>query len=532
MRDPRRAVWVAVAAVTTSAAACLPRGAPPAGRQILADRQASLAAVVPPNGDGLLRILLTRPTPDGDGQAADLYVLSLDADDNPSPERLLISNIEALTGVGCRWDNTGCAFDAQGRVEVSGWGPQFTFGGTWVDPVTGEISGKSPNAIYSASRQRWFAEGGSVVANTGMLVDGGGNVTTIALVPPGTDPTRYTGGIFAFAGEDFLYVDARNELIDVPPSGAAQTIVTGILGFQAQPTPDGPLLTLFRATADPAVTQTSVRAPVTGHETVLPATPYGSLQFSDDGHWLIQAQTHYDAQMMFAGATYTLFDVRSGASQTLDLPPSAYPVWRPRHDEMWATSGGTSSTALLIQTPGGPTVTVDGVGLSSFSDDGNAWFTTQDGNETSTPALSVGWADDPTGPVFPYNPPSTYVEYQWTLPDGRLMGAFTEQDPQRADVIAVDPRTGDRRQLARRGMVLALGQTRFMGLFDYQGGRGDLTTVDFGTGQPTVLAPEFAVKAFPEPQGTDALAPGTRLVYQFQARTASPYDGLWVVRVP
>jgi len=86
--------------------------------------------------------------------------------------------------------------------------------------------------------------------------------------------------------------------------------------------------------------------------------------------------------------------------------------------------------------------------------------------------------------------------------------------------------------VARRGLLVTSGQTRMMGLFHIGEGRGDLTTIDLDTAQATVLAPEFTVTASAEPQGADALAPGTRIVYQFQARTASPYDGIWVATAP
>jgi hypothetical protein len=77
-----------------------------------------------------------------------------------------------------------------------------------------------------------------------------------------------------------------------------------------------------------------------------------------------------------------------------------------------------------------------------------------------------------------------------------------------------------------------VGETRFMGLFHFVEGRGDLTAVALDTGAATVLAPEFTVAAQAEPQGADLLAPGARIVYQFQARTASPYDGIWVTPCP
>ena len=51
-RSPRRrhgSLTLGLAALAAAMSACLPRGAPPAGRQAVADRQATLEAIVPPN---------------------------------------------------------------------------------------------------------------------------------------------------------------------------------------------------------------------------------------------------------------------------------------------------------------------------------------------------------------------------------------------------------------------------------------------------------------------------------------------------
>ena len=44
-----------------SAAACVPRGDPPQGRQIVADRVSFPVYVVPSAGDGTTRVFVTRP---------------------------------------------------------------------------------------------------------------------------------------------------------------------------------------------------------------------------------------------------------------------------------------------------------------------------------------------------------------------------------------------------------------------------------------------------------------------------------------
>jgi hypothetical protein len=80
--------------------------------------------------------------------------------------------------------------------------------------------------------------------------------------------------------------------------------------------------------------------------------------------------------------------------------------------------------------------------------------------------------------------------------------------------------------------MITVGKTRFIGQFHFGTGVGDLTVVELATGRQTILALERAVTAFPEPQGDDLVAPGTRVVYQFEARSDSPYDGIWVTTVP
>ncbi|HVT06477.1 MAG TPA: hypothetical protein VHO67_03425 [Polyangia bacterium] len=523
-------LFVAVSAT----AACLPRGEAPAGRQLIADRAASLGALVPPNGDGVLRILLLRPAA-ADSTGSDLFVVSIDADGQQSPERLLISDINTEDGVGCSWKVAPCSFDARGRVFVYRNSPVSATPGdfgpppVWVDPISGDIQEAPLTQIWSPSDLRWAVvqQPDRTNANppppaTATLTEADGRTTTVQLAS--SDPT--SGGYWfpRFVGEDFVYLDPQGEVMDIPPSGVPQQLAKGVTGFTASPTPDGPLLILSRATTTSSVTQMSIRDPVTGQETQLPFPGPATIGLSPDGQWLLHIDDGPSA------SRYTLFNYHSGASQTLDFPPGVEAWWRPGHDEVWFNSPGDAPRISAV-TPGGPSVTVDGVYLSGFSSSGTYWFGTQDPT-VDPPIQEVGLADDPAGPRVPYNPPGTYVDKQEELPDGRILASVFAKDQQRTDVITVDPRTGDRQLLAERGVLAAVGQTRFIGMFHFQGGRGDLTAVDLTSGHPTVLAPEFAVTAFAEPQGTDLVAPGTRVVYQFQARTASPYDGVWLVDCP
>jgi hypothetical protein len=384
-----------------------------------------------------------------------------------------------------------------------------------VDPVTGDVEDVTPdfNKSVSPSGQRSFVI--DATDTSGTLNDADGHATAIQLAS--TDDPLRSNRTSEFVGEDFYFVNPQNQLIDIPPSDAPQQVTTDITGFSGWPTPDGPLLVLTRATSDPSVPQYSVRDPASGHETPLPCENASYSQPSPDWQWML--------------CNDILVNWHTGATQVLD--PSFFNAhWRPGHGQLWESERGDDGTlAVWVVTPGTPAITVEGVGLVGFSKDGAYWFSSSDFSSAAL-AQMVGLADDPTGARFPYNPPGTELEGQWLLPDGRLLLSAGVNNVQRTDAIVVDPRTGDRRVLAERGKVAAVGQTRFIGMYHFETGRGDLTAVELDSGKSTILAPEFTVTAFAEPQGTDLVAPGTRLVYQFQARTPSPWDGIWLANCP
>ena len=243
------------------------------------------------------------------------------------------------------------------------------------------------------------------------------------------------------------------------------------------------------------------------------------------------------------------FNSRSGVVQAIGVPglgPYAFvsPAWRPGTSQVWFTTVSDSTPTVWIVTPGGSPISVPGIGLSGvgnlggwlqnlFTADGAHWFFTASALDVTTPLIQVGATDDPTGPGFAVNPEGTSIGGAWPLADGRLLtSVYTDSRP-RSDVFAINLDTGERVQLAERGRVAAAGKTRFVGMFHFDPNyRGDLTTVEVDSGRQTILAPEFAVTAFVEPQGDDLVPPGARVVYQFQARTDSPYDGIWLVNSP
>lgn len=534
--NAHRRGWLALplAMAATVSSGCLPRGEPPAGKQLIADHDAFLGAMVPPNGDGLLRILFMRPNPDPGG--ADLYEVSVDQSGEPSPERLLISDIEAELDLGCTWKIAPCSFDAKGRVMVYPNNPPPPPPGEYVkplsvDPITGEVTDIDLSAGYrSGSGQRSFMLGPYATPQTGTLTEADGSTTSVELRT--SQEGVSSPAFYEFIGEDFYYLDTQNRLIDLPPSKVPQQLATGVIAVAVASTPDGPLMMLTRPTADPELFQFSLRDPISGAETALPFQQRGNVQFSDDFSWLVYEVRGLDPTTNTYGSTFTLFDRSTGATQLLDVPAASV-AWRPHRNQLWAwTYDNAEQEVISIVTPGSPTVTVTGTRFEGFSDSGTYWFSTVTSPNKSEQALDVGVADDPMGPRFHCNPPETFLIDRAELPDGRVLGSFYGKDVQRADVITVDPRTGERHVLAEAGRIAALGQTRFMGMFRFQEGRGDLTAVNLETGRSTVLAPEFTVTAFAEPQGQDLLAPGARIIYQFQARSASPYDGIWLVNAP
>ncbi|HXU60164.1 MAG TPA: hypothetical protein VN962_00585 [Polyangia bacterium] len=506
-------------------AGCLPEGPPPAGVQIVADRHAALGTLVPPNGDGMLRVLLLRPGATSD--SVDLSVVSLDQDNRPSPELPLISGVDAIYGVGCGiYGLEPCAVDSTGTVRI------LKADHSWinVNAITGEIDSLPQNP--GASLPSFSTPGGRSFQRqsqtTGTLTDADGHATTLQLTPSNV----YSAGPCQFLGEDFYYLDPQQNLIDIPPSDVPQQLATAVMQFNGWTTPDGPVLILGRSTASYVL---DVNA---GTETMLPFDGSSST-LSGDGRWVL----HSDPQ---TPDTFVFFDYRSGSQQTVQIDGN--PVgrdWRPGTSELWVTAFGAGADdphAVWIVRPDAPAVSVPGAYLEyvfmnersaqPFTDDGVYWFYTTTSLDSATQVVQVARTDDPTGPAFPLNPPSTFLNLALPLEDGRMLTTSYPKDQDRSDVTAVDPRTGASDTLARRGFFLTSGQSRFMGLFHIAETRGDLTTVNLDTEQVTVLAPEFAVTAAAEPQGADRLAPGTRIVYQFQARTASSYDGIWVATTP
>jgi hypothetical protein len=554
MTRGRRAAWP-LALLAFAAAGCLPRGEPPAGRQVLADRTASLVGLFPATGDGTLRALFLRP-----GKAselADLYGLTVDPGGGPSSERLLLPNVSSVFELGCSRAGVRCrAFDSRGRLFVSNLSESAPVQQNLfrIDPVTGEARDFGPlfSAIVSESGQRVLVtdnDSGSVV-----LYEADDSTTTVddlGLVP---GQFGLSSAAPTFLGDVVFYRTAEGDLMRIPVGGAAERVATGISNF----VPREPLLVLERPSSDPDMPAQFAFDPATLQETPLPAgsdfTVYGSF-ISPDGRWLLAGPFFIPGGPGTFGSTdpapdAVLFDRSNGTVEMVD-PIFTRGSWRPGHTELWASSydpnmeSNLSASSLFIKRPGEPTVVVPGVLLQGevgdedqgglFTPDGVYWFSRGLPITEQEASDRVGLADDPTGPVLDLVPPNRTVRTYWPLRDGRLLvEIYTDMNNvfENFDVQAVDPRTGDARPLGERGIVSTVGQTRVLAIFHVLYERGDLTTVDLASGQSTVLAHEFAMAAFAEPGGEDSYPPGGRILYQFRARFDSPFDGFWLATVP
>jgi hypothetical protein len=518
-----------LAVLSLAAGACLPRGEPPAGHQILADETASLLQLIPSGSDGMRQVLFFRPSQRQDPDLVDLWALTLDPNDQPSPERLLVSGIASGLELSYKpaAGSSGFPVDAHGRVYV------FTDEGDdlfRVDAATGDRMDVGPDqyAILSPSGQRILTR-----AASGPYTLFEADDRTITL----------DGSQGQFFGETLFYLSPDCNLMRLVAGGAPEQVASGISSYY-----------LLRGTVmyvqhlglgmcgatdylGPPSGPQALLDLVTLQEMPLPAglqvTP-GNL--SSDGRWMISY--HFD-QTTFQ-SQQVIVDLTTGSTEPLD-PNIGYGMWRPGHDELWlvamdASKPGLAGASLNIKTPGQPPVTVPGVYPSGFNEDGRYWFSRGAPPDQLLASDLVGDADDPTGPRYHAVPEGSGLGLAQTLADGRLMvESYTSVDTFRSDdYLIVDPRNGAMSTLGLRGYLSALGKDRLVGIFDYVFERGDLTAVDFATGRRTILAAEDAMAAIVEGNTSDSaqLPPGARVVYQFRARFESPWSGLWLTTVP
>jgi hypothetical protein len=279
--------------------------------------------------------------------------------------------------------------------------------------------------------------------------------------------------------------------------------------------------------------------------TVLPAQR-GSAQLqsvSSDGHWLAFAEPE--------GGRLFLFDWTSGDSTSLILNGSAERAeWRPGHHELWISleSGindvwaASPDTAKVSFSAATTQVEFSPEGhLSMFTRDGRHWLSSQArtvGSDGITVAFFASSVDDASRAPVQLNPWGEELASLWEMANGRLLvGASALRVGERQDIFSVDPDTGSSKLVASGGHLVALGQRRALALLNWQlsSSTGDLTLIDLDTGAKTLLAEnvyDLAVDTASSEVASDTLAPNTRIAFLVRNRLASPYDGLWVARLP
>jgi len=469
-------------------------------------------------------------------ESFDLSVITADAAGGAPTERPLATNV--IPGPGspdpCPPGTAICfPSDAQGRVFVT-TGYDSAMGipiVARIDPLTGarlEL-GVTPFVLLSPSTKR-------------MVIRANLNQSEATLyeaddsqVPLGLTTTSY------FIGEDLYQLTADGALVRIVPGGAPEILATGISYFLQATASGDLLLALTRPTADPAVTALSYLDTVTLVET---PSPFGNLSLhggltglSPDGRWFFQLDD--------AANTATFIERATGAVDV--FAPSDFMIsyanqgWRPGHDELWFEISQYPQAIVAIKTPGGSAVEFQATAWT-YSDDRTqtGWFFSRDGAywfssraPVGDPAIiQVGSADDPMAPRYDVAPAGTSTDFYWRLADGRILVPAYLKDPDRSDLYALDPRTGESRPLGEEGFVMAVGQTRVLASQHVNDSRGDLTAIELGTARATVLAQEFTTSAVVEPVGGDVVAPGAHIAYQFQARFESPWDGIWLATVP
>jgi hypothetical protein len=506
----------------------MPRGDPPAGRQLVADRTTMVGGMVRANGDGVARVLILRPAQDAlpspYQQRRDLYVVAA-GPDTPPVEQLLATDVQQFSGGTCGLVRAyGFCSDARGRLLVlTNFDPTLGFTKlARINPVTGDRLdlGVASYYILSPSGERFIYTGAPTLDVT--LVEPDDRVVPLGSV-----------GSTVFVGEVLYYTTQQLELMRIVPGGTPERLATGV-GFFASATTEGNrLLVLARTTADPTVNTFSIFDTATLEET---AAPPGVSRFelSPDGRWILTFDTATGRGAFIERAT--------GVQDAFEIPGyqgGSY-EWRPGHDEIWFPDGSYSDAKVWIKKPGQPAIMVSAMaislpneqgGISIFTGDGAYWFSMR-GMIDFRPIMQVGSADDPAGERFDLLPLGTFASEYWQLADGRILAPGAPGGAGRTDIYVVDPTTGASRALGEAGFPLAVGETRLLTNLRINEGRGDLTVIELATGRATVLASEFALGAAVERVGADAVAPGAQVAFQFQARFESPFDGIWLTTIP
>ena len=536
---------------------CLPAGGPPTGQRWLAGRTLGLVEFAPDLNGVPASILVTNGIA---GTSTDLYVV---ADPGPNAAssaaptlatgaKLLVSDVSPTVGFVPSGMQRGLPKDAAGRFLVAQALPNTdTYPAAVVSDLfridlttdTAQDLGPQMQFVTSASGARLALV--EPDENT-TLYDADGQQTAL---PNDSNPT--------FVGED-LYVlfDAGNPsafssqtLQRLAPGGTPETIAESVQGFVTASVPGATLMIVMGVGADGNYT-----ASLLDLTTLAQTSLHGSYQsVSPDGRWLHLFGLSGDDQM---------FDRSTGTAQSMGTIYT-YGFWRPGHDEYWVppqnsyTSSSNTVPSVQIWRPDDGLTTIDittetpsGAPLvpmttyyrandgsdTPFTADGGHSFSLE--NDNPRGRNLVGPADDPTAPRFPVNPAGTGPGQYWQLADGRLLVEAYVDDPSRNDIYLIDPDSGQMRELASGGHIVTIGSTRALALLDWvSAGSGDLTLIDYDTGATTLLGQNVAEAILKQPldpsdPALDPLAPGAEVAFLVQDQIDSPYDGVWIARLP
>lgn len=515
-----------------AASGCLSEGAPPLGQQVWAGRAGLLADVLPARSpdDGVARILARRPRP-GEEYQADLFAVVVPPAGGPVKEVLLAERHTCASFGPCvQVDHRGRAFVWSTEATTFQLGMKTL---ARVDPDTGERVdfGMRSRVLLSPSRQR------ALIAMEYGEVDS-------RLIGPDDETVVLSEGTrdFAFIGEDLYFVNGAHEVARLAPGVADQTVKTGVVSMSVVPSVDSASGTrLLLVPQDASVSSTaavSLLDPVTGEEMTFPAGVRTEPSFSPDGRWALVRDT-----AMFSRRMFKLLEVATGNVEAFELPVDVIePIWRPGRPELWCVASEWPDRTTYIKSPGQPlrTLPEDVVPLSAvvaslFSSDGEHLYSTRGIDVTQQRAVFVGATDQPEGPRFPLNPPGTTYVRRLELPDGRLVVEAVYGGGGRSDMYVVDPGDGTTRLLGRTGNVVQIGAERVLLLTHRVQGAGDLVDVAVDGTPGVTLGTEFVTTAYTQPRSGDgarSFGSGVRVAFQFRARFASPYDGIWLATIP
>jgi hypothetical protein len=544
-------------AVGCLALGCLPAGSPPLGQHVVFDRTLTAVFFTASEADGVPSNLLVpspaRPVGPWGASGFDLYrfpYASLSTTINglagvpPTVEGLILEDGAAPTTYIPRTDSRGRLIylkPSGPESDVLEYVTRFDFATGQEESLAPPGAGKAP-FLLSSSRSRVYA-GGFIFDSDGTTQVGPLSTAEPAFV----DDDLYYGVV--------LYGDvgvAGSTINRNRPKAPSEVLLTSTAMVEFTPIQSDIAAQLLVSWATDAGAIPYMLLDTKQAASVLLPAQRGQAQFessSSDGHWLLFREPTSDGDNRLFFFNWTTGD--SDALVSNGVPISAENDWRPGQEELWLSF---SPRGYSVWNPdaGPPRGDLDSIPIQlTFAPDGRKSMFTRDGShwlsvkyptagKVVEPAIFLGSADDPSLPRIPLNPQGQEFRALWETSDGRLLVGASSFDENRQDIYLVDPQAGSARGIASGGHVVALGRTRALALLNWQvsSSTGDLTLVDLETGAKTVLAQDvYQVAVDPGafadvPADADRLASGTPVAFLSRNRLASPYDGLWVARLP